>query len=154
MAGQFSFGRDGNSTAHSPTLATLASMPEENRTVILTLKCTLSILDLSHFLNILTQYSCRHGPTLAIILQSQSLVRKEFNALSLSSMMRRSPPSVRIYLGFTIIWWTSLHRQVKIHIQLLWNLRDSTAMRGGRWHHTQVMIRSQNHTTQQTEREK
>ena len=50
MAGQFSFGRDGNSTAHSPTLATLASMPEENRTVILTLKCTLSILDLSHFL--------------------------------------------------------------------------------------------------------
>jgi hypothetical protein len=50
MAGQFSFGRDGNSTAHSPMLATLASMPEENHTVILTLKCSLFILDLSHFL--------------------------------------------------------------------------------------------------------
>ena len=37
MAGQFSFGRDGDSTAHCPMPATLVSMPEENRTVILTL---------------------------------------------------------------------------------------------------------------------
>jgi len=37
MAGQFSFGRDGDSAVHSPMPAMLASMPEENRTVILTL---------------------------------------------------------------------------------------------------------------------
>ena len=37
MAGQFSFGRDGGSAVHSPMPAMLASMPEENRTVILTL---------------------------------------------------------------------------------------------------------------------
>jgi len=37
MAGQFSFGRDGDSAVHSPMPAMLASMPEENCTVILTL---------------------------------------------------------------------------------------------------------------------
>ena len=64
MAGQFSFGRDGNSTAHSPTLATLASMPEENRTVILTLKCTLSILDLS-LISYFTRKSITHHSAVA-----------------------------------------------------------------------------------------
>ena len=46
MAGQFSFGRDGDSIVHCPRQDTLSSMTEENRTVILTLKHSVEITDL------------------------------------------------------------------------------------------------------------